>query len=46
MLEKFIRVLPDEYETILRSYQVQIHGDRNGLKATLGQRIDFGLGPV
>ena len=43
---KFMKVLLDEHDIILRSYQVQEHGDRDGLETMLGQRTDFGLGPV
>ena len=40
------RVLLEEHDSILRSYQAQKHGSGNGMGAIAGQRMDFGLGPV
>ena len=43
---KFMRVLLEEHDNILRSYQAQKHGSGDGMGAIAGQRMDFGLGPV
>ena len=43
---KFMRVLLEEHDNILRSYQAQKHGGGDGMGAIVGQRMDLGLGPV
>ena len=43
---KFMRVLLEEHDNILRSYQAQKHGGGDGMGAIGGQRMDLGLGPV
>ena len=43
---KFTRVLLEEHDNILRSYQAQKHRSGDGMAAIAGQRMDFGLGPV
>ena len=43
---KFMRVLLEEHDNILRSYQAQKHGSGDGMGSIAGQKTDFGLGPV
>ena len=43
---KFMRVLLEEHDNILKSYQAQKHGSGNGMGDIAGQSMDFGLGPV
>ena len=38
---KFMRVLLEEHDNILRSYQAQKHGSGNGLGVIAGQRMDL-----
>jgi hypothetical protein len=40
--ERFMRVLLDGHDAILRSYRAQKYGDGDGIEAKPGQRVEFG----
>ena len=40
--ERFMRVLLEEHDAILRSYRAQKYGDGDGIEAKPGQSVNFG----